>query len=581
MKSEMSDVARGRAVVSVMEPAELLLIKDQYELAFRCLSRGLTLDEGGDGSEAAEYYRKGHQHLMQGLGVPTGGPRHRGPLWERARELQRRMRGALATVSAHLSALDASQAPPPGQRRRMLMELTPGLYPVQHLYPSIPPLLPARNAQPAMSQPPVYSPRPAEGHRSLAGGPSSAASESASELLLIPAGVQMFFVAPGGQVSALSHPGYLRIVSFDAQPPDERGPVFLDVCGWLHSLTRHTPVLLAPSGIFMLPDKLAPVPGASVGVVLSSQLPAADREMFRDLMTQLSDFRVQSPDSVGSEVVSLSETVPLGPQVVFPEKGVKAPLPTWSEKMGQGLMTGATRLGHEVVRGAEATTRVIQKGALKIRDRLTPEDTPSEVSPQVSKGLQVAKQATGGALRVSQHLVDGVSTMAEHLAEKVAPHVKKHGAKLIPESMKSKEGEPSNLEGAKFVAARSLLGFTTVWTSLETGAKLVGKSVTSETVATVTYKYGNDAGQATDTALRSVTDVGVTAYNVDNLGLKAILKTTGKEMAKGMMKSSKGAEADKSHEWTPGTSQGGQAATIDNKDKEVQKDKVDEGKKDT
>ncbi|XP_061607353.1 spartin a isoform X2 [Phyllopteryx taeniolatus] len=489
MKSERSDVARGRAVVSVMEPAELLLIKDQYELAFRCLSRGLTLDEGGNGSEAAEYYRKGHQHLMQGLGVPTGGPRHRGPLWERARELQRRMRGALATVSAHLSALDASQAPPPGQRRRLLMDLTPSLYPVQHLYPSIPPLLPASNAQPAMSQPPVYSPRPAEGHRSLAGGPSSAASESASELLLIPAGVQMFFVAPGGQVSALSHPGYLRIVSFDAQPPDERGPVFLDVCGWLHSLTRHTPVLLAPSGIFMLPDKLAPVPGASIGVVLSSQLPAADREMFRDLMTQLSDFRVQSPDSVGSEVVSLSETVPLGPQVVFPEKGVKAPLPTWSEKMGQGLMTGATRLGHEVVRGAEATTRVIQKGAVKIRDRLTPEDTPSEVSPQVSKGLQVAKQATGGALRVSQYLVDGVSTMAEHLAEKVAPHVKKHGAKLIPESMKSKEGEPSNLEGAKFVAARSLLGFTTVWTSLETGAKLVGKSVTSETVDTVTYKF--------------------------------------------------------------------------------------------
>lgn len=65
---------------------------------------------------------------------------------------------------------------------------------------------------------------------------------------------------------------------------------------------------------------------------------------------------------------------------------------------------GATRLGHEVVRGAEATTRAIQKSALKIRDHLTPEETPSEVSPQVSKGLQAAKQATGGALRVSQYL---------------------------------------------------------------------------------------------------------------------------------------------------------------------------------
>lgn len=54
--------------------------------------------------------------------------------------------------------------------------------------------------------------------------------------------------------------------------------------------------------------------------------------------------------------------------------------------------------------------------------------------------------------------MDGVSTLAEHLAEKVAPQVKKHGAKLIPESMKSKDGEPSNFQGAKFVAARSLQG---------------------------------------------------------------------------------------------------------------------------
>lgn len=31
-------------------------------------------------------------------------------------------------------------------------------------------------------------------------------------------------------------------------------------------------------------------------------------------------------------------------------------------------------------------------------------------------------------------------------------------------------------------------GFSTVWSSLETGAKLVGKSVASETVTTVKYK---------------------------------------------------------------------------------------------
>ncbi|XP_061752786.1 spartin-like isoform X3 [Nerophis ophidion] len=507
------------------EPAELLLIKDQYELAFQVLSRGVSLEEGGDRAKAEEYYLKGQQHLMHGLGVPTSGPRHQGPLWDRARELQRRMQGTLATFSTHLSGLDASHAPPAGQRRRLLMALTPSLYPpvpahnpLQHLYPSIPPgagplntlpPLPARRAPPDMSEPPaqaqaqalppVYSPQPADGHLSLAHTPapgewSGAELENRSELLLIPSGVQMFFVAPGGQVSALSQPGYLRIVAFDAQSQDPaggRGPVFLDVCGWLYPLSPSLPVLLAPSHIFMFPDTLAPVSGAFVGVVLSSQLPAEDRDVFHDLIKQLTDFRVQSPDDAGSGVISLSETVPLGPQVMLPGATAtvkeKAPLPTWSEKMGGGILSGATVLGQEVVRGAEATTRAINQGALKIRARLSPQETPSEVSPHLTRSLNVAKQATEGAKRVSQFLVDGVSTVAEHLAEKVAPHLKKHGAKMIPESMKGKEGEPSNMEGAKFVAVSGLQGFTAVWTSLETSAKLIGRSVSSATVQTVTY----------------------------------------------------------------------------------------------
>lgn len=54
--------------------------------------------------------------------------------------------------------------------------------------------------------------------------------------------------------------------------------------------------------------------------------------------------------------------------------------------------------------------------------------------------------------------VNGVATVAGHVAEKMAPHVKKHGAKLVPESLKSKDGQPSNFDGAKFVAASSIQG---------------------------------------------------------------------------------------------------------------------------
>jgi len=65
------------------------------------------------------------------------------------------------------------------------------------------------------------------------------------------------------------------------------------VCDRLYPLTTDTPVLLANSGIFMFPHTLAETPGSYVGIVLSSELPAADREMFQDLLSQLADFRIQ------------------------------------------------------------------------------------------------------------------------------------------------------------------------------------------------------------------------------------------------------------------------------------------------
>lgn len=65
------------------------------------------------------------------------------------------------------------------------------------------------------------------------------------------------------------------------------------VCDWLYPLASDTPVLLANSGIFMFPDTLAETPGSFVGIVLSSELPATDRETFKDLLTQLAELRIQ------------------------------------------------------------------------------------------------------------------------------------------------------------------------------------------------------------------------------------------------------------------------------------------------
>uniref|UniRef100_A0A3Q4HJA5 Spartin-like n=1 Tax=Neolamprologus brichardi TaxID=32507 RepID=A0A3Q4HJA5_NEOBR len=519
------------------EPAELLLIRDQYELAFHSLSRGLAAEEAEKRAEALECYRKGRLHLTQGLEVPTGGQRQQGANWDTARQLQQKMRDTLKTIENHLSDLETSQLTRTANQRD---------HPAS---PPAPDTLPAvvsktiAMASPA-EQPPAYTPQPTDGHRIVAYAPveggfcpgrqtGAVAGENGTELLCIPSGVQLFFVAPNGQVSSLSSPGYLRIIVVDSQQ-DSPGSCYqpayqwYDVCDWMYPLTKDTPVLLANSGIFMFPDSLAEMPGCYAGIVLSSELPPADLQTFQDLLSQLAEFRIQ---------VSFYFLLETNARVLEPTTSAgeqeKLPLPGWSEKMGQGILTGALRLSDSLIKGAEATGRAIHKGAAKIRDQLTPEETPSEVSPSTTKRLEMARKATGGAVRVSQFLVNGVGTVAEKLAEKMAPHVKKHGAKLVPEALKKKEdGQASKMDGAKFVAVSTVHGLATIWSSLETGAKLVGKSVAAETVSTVTYKYGNNAGEATNTGLQSVINIGVTANNIDNVGIKAFFKKAGKCTAK-------------------------------------------------
>ena len=65
---------------------------------------------------------------------------------------------------------------------------------------------------------------------------------------------------------------------------------------------------------------------------------------------------------------------------------------------------GTSWLSKGFLKGAEATGKAIHKGASKLREHITPENTPAEVNPRVTRGLHVAKQATGGAVRVSQFL---------------------------------------------------------------------------------------------------------------------------------------------------------------------------------
>ncbi|XP_015241857.1 PREDICTED: spartin-like isoform X1 [Cyprinodon variegatus] len=562
-----------KAKQDAFDNARLQVIKDGYERAFECINQGLSADEAGEKLQALEFYRKGRQHLLRGISVPSQGAECVGNSWEAARQMQQKMQETLNNITTRLAVLETSSDLTSAPTQSPAAVHVP-------LYPQLntdgkqtPPATGAVGGIAASNspadQPPAYSPQAANGHVSISYGTESgemslvgddfysrtststsstqSMGEDGEELLYIPNGVQIFFVTPDGQVSAPSYPGYLRLVKFTGDLSDRmpnRPPAFLQVCDWLYPLMSvDSPALLCNTGVFMFPDMMAPTPGYYVGVVLSSELPAADRDLFKDLLSQMTDLRVQDPEEA-ADAVNLSQKVPISaPEETAPAADQTAPaeseeektLPEWSEKVASGILTGASWLSWGLVKGAEYTGKAIQKGASKLREHITPEDKPTDVSPTVTKSLHVAKQATGGAVKVSQFLVDGVCTVAGHVGRELAPHVKKHGSKLIPESMKKDKDGRSNIDGAMVVAASGVQGFAAVWHGLESAAKDITTNVAAETVTTIKHKYGSAAGQATDHAVNSAINVGITAFNIDNLGIKAVVKRTGKQTAKAIL----------------------------------------------
>ena len=55
-------------------------------------------------------------------------------------------------------------------------------------------------------------------------------------------------------------------------------------------------------------------------------------------------------------------------------------------------------------------------------------------------------------------VVEGVCSIASCVGRELAPHVKKHGSKLVPESLKKDKDGKSTFDGALVVAASGIQG---------------------------------------------------------------------------------------------------------------------------
>lgn len=256
----------------MQENALIRSIEEEYRKAFLYINKGLNADENGYKEDARNFYRQGQEHLLRGLGISLQSPEYIGPAWESARQMQVKMQETLENVNTRLNILQQSmtgRVPEPSAASAL--PLYPSL-PAEKERPPLPKMppfpaepvsgiacIPTNNPTPinpfteGAVAPPAYTPHATDGHFTVSYGtdsgehsivgddyysmtaqppPVQSLGVDAEELILIPRGVQLFFVTPDGLVSAPSYPGYLRIIKFmdtSSEMAQNRPPAFLQV----------------------------------------------------------------------------------------------------------------------------------------------------------------------------------------------------------------------------------------------------------------------------------------------------------------------------------------------------------------
>ncbi|KAK3576396.1 hypothetical protein CHS0354_026729 [Potamilus streckersoni] len=364
---------------------------------------------------------------------------------------------------------------------------------------------------------------------------------NAREIFCIPDGMQIFFITPEGYVSAPSYPSSLQIFQFLDQPTSgasniEQPRAFLRIGEWYYPLVPgSSPVLHATNGAYIFPDVTAPQPGFFVGLMVPDSLSAAERQDFESLLASLTDLHEQESTPVVQHGTRPQKEIAISGDRTRPvphDESVPGEVST-STKISKGIQIASEYMSWGLEKGAEKAGELIRRGSQKLKSHLHPEEKERPIDPRVQKGVMYVRQGAHVAVKVSSFIVSklGEATMA--LAREVAPHIRKHGEKLLQPSIRQPSADgKSKIDGVIEVAVSGLKGFGTVYIGLENAAKDLARNIANETVDIVDHKYGSQAGQLTENALYAAGNIVMTAHNAKNLGVKALAKRAAKDTGK-------------------------------------------------
>ncbi|CAN7998544.1 unnamed protein product [Ixodes hexagonus] len=480
---------------------EMDTLRKNHDEAFLYVAQGLSYEEAGEHALAAEMYQKGLDRLDAALGARAELSDSEGPQWDEVRTLQRKMCHIRSEVEFRLEAIAEA-----GGNDALFAD-----------------------------RPPSYD--EAVGATGSQQGGSRTHYRDAEVLLSIESGVQMFFVSADGNVTSPSTSTDLRVYRFasgpDARSDDGSGsrvpPAWLQAGTWIYPLVpNESPALRSAYGAYLFPDvdssgEAVVCAGATVGILLPSDLSPEMHSVFEALMEDLTAMKIQTIVLPGDtrRLEALSEPVRLRRDLRF------------SQKISDGIVSGSEMLSKGLNKGAVLTSEALRMGAVRLKQYLQPPSAPVPIDPRVKQGMELLRNVTGSVRGVSEIVVNKVGSLAVALGQHVAKNVACEGS--IATTSGAVAGGGGTMNDVLVIASGGMRGFSTLYMGLENAAKTLASSLANETVQIVGHKYGQDAAQVVDHAIYSVGNVALTTNSVRGLGVRGLAKRTAKETGKAIL----------------------------------------------
>ncbi|KRY29727.1 Activator of basal transcription 1 [Trichinella spiralis] len=306
-------------------------------------------------------------------------------------------------------------------------------------------------------------------------------------------GVQLFYIL-GDEATIPSYPTKLQIFKY-TKPPQSEGESelktvgFISVGSWVYPLLPgKSPVLHSTFGAYIFPSCSEDPTDPKVGLMLPSNLDKEKLKQFEDIIHECTMCVDQQ------EPLKLTETE---------EKSLSA-------KIANFLVSGGTYVALGIRECAEKTSDIIERKSSILSSRVNFSESKLAGYPRVQTGVHYLRRGT-----------DQVGVAGRRLGKLLASEANKR--------MKKGGVVSKAVYGAAEVASGGICGAAAVWVSMEEAARILGKSIANGSVRIMEQKYGPSAATLTDDALHTLGYCGATAWNVHNIGPKAVAKEAVKE----------------------------------------------------